>query len=177
MSHSYQRSFERNVVTDTKRITFRVTKHAPSGRKSVPHFCKGFLCIIFTYVQRYALSQFGFFNLTCRRMMFIQHSFLVVLQAFLCTGDQHLYYKVLFFSYGCFHLRYVISQKSSYSSDNSRLSGGRDKRRGPRGRKRYRRLRWHQTGNSVLILLKLVSDGLEVVEVQTFGCRLASDPV
>ena len=24
--HSYQRSFERNVVTDTKRITFRVTK-------------------------------------------------------------------------------------------------------------------------------------------------------
>ena len=58
--HSYQRSFERNVVTDTKRITFRVTKHAPSGRKSVPHFCKGFLWFIYTYVQGYALSQFVF---------------------------------------------------------------------------------------------------------------------
>ena len=48
MSHSYQRSFERNVVSDTKRRTFRVTKHAPSGRKSVPHFCKDVLWIIYT---------------------------------------------------------------------------------------------------------------------------------
>ena len=101
-------------------------------------------------------------------MLFFKRSYVQVISTYTVK-----YY----FSCGCFHLRYVISQKSSYSSDNSRLSGGRDERRGPRGRKRYRRLRWHQAGNSVLILLKLMSDGLEVVEVQTFGCRLASDPV
>ena len=107
------------------------------------------------------------------------------INSFLCSVFKLSYVQVIrtyavkyyFFSCGCFHVRYVLSQRSSYSSDDSRLSSCRDERRGPRGRKRYRRLRWHQTGNSVLILLKLVSDGLEVLEVQTFGCCLASDPV